>query len=593
MNIIIFDFEVFKYDTLLGVIELHNNEEKLIQMWNLDDIKNYFYAHRNDLWVGHNNWCYDDLILEGIIENKDPYNLSRTLINSKFKPRCKLKIFSYDLMNSSEHKYKLKLTELLIGKNIHTTEVDFNINRPLNEEEILKTNSYNKSDLEQTLYNFKAMYKKVKLRLDIIKEFKLPIIENLKVTGTKLAANVLGAVHDDSIQYKLIKPTIYPQLRLKNKRLLDFYLNEEFRKGCSDVIHVAGADITIAAGGAHSAIKKYHTNKFLYFDVSGYYNLIMINFDLLPRTMNEEAKKLYVYMYHEQLRLKKIDPIRRAMYKTILLSVFGAMNNEFTDFYDPQKALLVTITGQLFIVDLLEKLEGLVKVIQTNTDGIMVEPLDWNDEKKIIGIVEEWESRTGFVIKKEHKYNLWQRDVNCYFCVDDKGVVEYKGDALKNYDIGKDAFSTGDIFNCKEPPIIAQGIIACLKDYIMPEDFVNQHKDDLILFQYIAKQNTYEYITYETFTLLDASSTMIKIDGGICRAFAYNNKKTTGMIYKYKTAKGKLSRAKVSNLPPSVFIHNQSILDEKAIKEIQSQIDYDYYIKRIYEKVETFINMED
>ena len=172
MNIIIFDFEVFKYDTLLGVIELHNNEEKLIQMWNLDDIKNYFYSHRNDLWVGHNNWCYDDLILEGIIENKDPYNLSCTLINSKFKPRCKLKLFSYDLMNSSEHKYKLKLTELLIGKNIHTTEVDFNINRPLNEEEILKTNSYNKSDLEQTLYNFKAMYKKVKLRLDIIKEFK-------------------------------------------------------------------------------------------------------------------------------------------------------------------------------------------------------------------------------------------------------------------------------------------------------------------------------------------------------------------------------------------------------------------------------------
>ena len=65
------------------------------------------------------------------------------------------------------------------------------------------------------------------------------------------------------------------------------------------------------------------------------------------------------------------------------------------------------------------------------------------------------------------------------------------------------------------------------------------------------------------------------------------------MIYKYKTFKGKLSRAKVANLPPSVFIHNQSILDEKAIKEIQSQMDYDYYIKRIYEKIETFIDMED
>ena len=57
MNIIIFDFEVFKYDTLLGVIELHNNEEKLIQMWNLDDIKNYFYSwhaptiSHSDFWM--------------------------------------------------------------------------------------------------------------------------------------------------------------------------------------------------------------------------------------------------------------------------------------------------------------------------------------------------------------------------------------------------------------------------------------------------------------------------------------------------------------------------------------------------------------
>ena len=30
--------------------------------------------------------------------------------------------------------------------------------------------------------------------------------------------------------------------------------------------------------------------KVLYYDVSGYYNLIMINLDLFPRTLNKEAK---------------------------------------------------------------------------------------------------------------------------------------------------------------------------------------------------------------------------------------------------------------------------------------------------------------
>ena len=42
------------------------------------------------------------------------------------------------------------------------------------------------------------------------------------------------------------------------------------------------------------------------------------------------GKKLYEYMYQEQLRLKKIDPVKRALYKTILLAVSGAQRNKYS-----------------------------------------------------------------------------------------------------------------------------------------------------------------------------------------------------------------------------------------------------------------------
>ena len=161
----------------------------------------------------------------------------------------------------------------------------------------------------------------------------------------------------------------------------------------------------------------------------------MINYGLLPRTMPQKSKELYIYMYHEQLRLKKINPRKRAIYKTILLSVFGAMLNEHTDFYDPYNGSLVTITGELFLVDLLEKLEGFVQVVQSNTDGIIVVPInnDWSLKDEIIHIVEEWEQRTGFVIKKEEINNLWQRDVNNY-CFDDNGKPVVRGEIVSAYD---------------------------------------------------------------------------------------------------------------------------------------------------------------
>lgn len=586
MNIILYDFEVFKYDTLFGCKIISGDNIKIFQTWDLEEIKNFYEIHKNDIWVGHNIKNYDNLILEAVVLNKNPYLMSKKIINSTVRPYCNLKLYYYDLMNIRTP-YSLKATELYDGKNISESEVDFNIDRELTEEEKLKTESYNRDDLNQTESNFNELKSEFKMRLDILKEFNLPL-DYLSVTGTKLAAIVLGAKKVEGIEYDFVKPKIYDTLRVKNKDLLNYYLSEKFRTSEKLTIKVGGVDQQIGSGGIHAAIPKYHTNKALYFDVSGYYNLIMINYGLLPRTLPPEAKEKYIYMYHEQLRLKKIDPIKRGVYKCILLSVFGAMMNEYTDFYDPQHGLLVTITGQLFAIDLMEKLEGIVKVIQSNTDGIIVEPYNWDDEQKVIEIVEEWEKRTGFVIKKEHIYDIWQRDVNCY-CYKKDNEIHTVGESVRQYDKWKHMF-LGNFFDSKEPSIFAHIVVDYLINEITPEETVEKYKKELRMFQYNCKKKSFDYTELQENDIINNVVKTTRLQG-VNRVFPSKDKNIIGMIYKCRS-EGKVKRAKVANLPDNVFVYDEDINNEKTINELINKIDYQYYINRGYEKILEFIDIK-
>ena len=586
MKIIIFDFEVFAFDCLFGAKILDGQNKYVYQTWDLEEIKQFYYENENSIWVGHNIAAYDNFILEAILNNKDPYKMSKKIINSQYRNYCHLKMYYFDLMKQTKSPYSLKTTELYDGKNISETEVDFDLDRPLTEEEKLKTEKYNRDDLAQTESNFYEMMPQFKMRLDILKEFNLPL-DYLSITGTKLAAIVLGANKIEGIEYKLLKPKIYDTLKLKNEELIDYYLNEKFRTSEKLKIIVGGVEHQIGSGGIHAAIPKYHTDKALYFDVSGYYNLIMINYDLLPRTLPEEAKEKYVYMYHEQLRLKKIDPIKRGVYKTILLSVFGAMMNEYTDFYDPQKGLLVTITGQLFLVDLLEKLEPYVKVVQSNTDGIIVEPFDWKNEEKVISIVEEWEKRTGFVIKKEHIYNIWQRDVNCYCYVKDE-EIHVVGEAVRMYEQWQHKFN-GNFFDSKEPGIFAYAIVDYLINNISPEQTIEKYKNELKLFQFSCKKKSFDYTELQEDNKETGETKITRLQG-VNRAFPSKNNKIIGKIYKCRK-EGKVKRAKVANLPDNVFVYDGDINNKETIEKLSELIDYQYYIDRAYEKLGEFISI--
>lgn len=588
-NIIIFDFEVFKYDTLLGAIVLRDDDSEIFQTWNLAEMRKFYEENTQSIWVGHNSQFYDNLILQEVVRGKSSPDIkwkSDQIINNERRSYLDINLYWYDLM--AQHMIGLKTVECAVGKDISTSEVDFSTPRPLTVEERLKTESYNRDDLEQTLDDFYNTLSEFTLRLDIINEFKLPL-DALHATGTQIAEMVLHAKKIEGIEDWYLAPQIYPTLQVKNQQVLDFYLNEDFRKGKNLALDICGTPHKLGAGGIHGAIKKYHTDWAYYFDVSGYYNLVMINYDLLPRSIPDEYKAFYKYMYHEQLKLKKTDPNKRWVYKIILLSVFGAMTNQWCKFYDPNRGTLVTMVGQMFLVDLLEKLEGKATIIQSNTDGVIAKALPGVEESEIKMIIDEWQTRTGFVLKLEKVYDIHQRDVNNYVYRTEDGKIKTLGEVFKHYDAWENPFYE-DSYRAKEPIIIEYAVVDYFMNNRLPEETIEKYKRNLRMFQFICRKNTYDWIDIEK---LDLQTNELKVErlGSLCRAFAYNNKNVKWTIYKHKPS-NRAPKSTLQNVPDNVFVHNNEILSDKTVDKLMQDIDYDYYINRSYQRIQEFFNLK-
>lgn len=576
MNLIIFDFEVFKKDTLLGCKILPEN--KIYQTWDKDCIRDFYYEHQNDIWIGWNNSSYDNLILQSIINRKDPYIISKNIIDNRSKPYLNIKLYWYDIM--SKHMGSLKATECAAGKNISESEVDFDIDRCLTDEEKILTESYNRDDIEQTYDNFMNTFDEFQLMIDMCDEFKLDL-ECIHYTQAKISAKILGAERIRGIENNYIKPPLYPNLKLNNKEILNYYLNEEFKTGRKLKVNLCNVEHIIGDGGIHGAQNKIYCDEALYFDVAGYYNLVMMKYNLLPTSIPEKGKELYEFMYHEQIKLKKTNPRKRKLYKTILLSVYGAMENEYCDFYDPYKRGLVTATGQLFLCDLLEKIEPYVDLIQSNTDGVIAKLLDKKYENRVLEIVNEWRERTGFVLKLEKVYDIYQRDVNNYMYRDESGKIHVLGEAVKYYNGWENSLEKNSYMS-KEPIIIHYGIVDYLLNNISPEETVQKYRDSLRMFQYICKKGTFDWVEVEE-TYNNETKT-IKMQN-VNRVFA-SNSPIKRVIYKRKS-EGKVLKSKISNTPPNIIVYNDNI--NKECEELKKQIDYNYYIDRIYERIFKFL----
>lgn len=429
-----YDFEVFKEDWLVVIINLYEKSETII-VNDKAKLEEYYETHKNEIWVGYNNNHYDQYIMKAILCGFDPKKVNDFIIgqnkqgwqfSSLFR---KITMYNFDVMYRNDR--GLKSLEGFMGNNIKETSVPFDVDRKLTQAEIDETVKYCRHDVEQTVEVFFSRKDDFDAQMGLIKMFNLPL-SNISRSKAQLSAMILNAQRPRDSRDDEFDIFFPDTLRIeKYKQVVDWYKNpENYDYSKSLTLDVAGVETIFGWGGIHSARKKYFgEGYFINMDVASLYPSLMIRYNLHSRNIVDPQK--YVDIYHNRLKYKaEKNPLQLPL-KTLLNSTYGAMKDKNNQLYDPLMANEICIHGQLLLLDLMEKLESYAEIIQSNTDGILIKMPDGKNKDAwfnlIDDIVYEWEQRTGLVMEFDEYVKVFQKDVNNYVVVPTGPLYDEKG----------------------------------------------------------------------------------------------------------------------------------------------------------------------
>ena len=591
MKIVTYDCEVFSHDWIVvfkdketGIFTVVHNDNEALRSCISEDA----------IYIGFNSKHYDQYIIKGICADFSPQELKQLndyIINGNQGwqyPLLNGFYFSFnnvDIRDDTQQGLSLKAIEGHMGISIQETEVDFNLDRPLTQEELDQTIFYCKHDVDATekLTDIRKDYLKNKINLG--RMAGLTDTKAMAMTNGKLTAAMLKATaqkHDDERQY------VYPDnLRREYipQEVFDFF-DRMYDPNISDAeyfkskleISVGECPVTIGFGGIHGAIPNYFwseqedpeeaiRNK----DVGSYYpHLCTING---YTSRNIPSPQVYENVLESRMKAKAAGDIATAnALKLVCNTTYGCLLNQYNDLYDPLMGRSVCISGQLYLLELArhcyQDIPGL-KIVQLNTDGIMVqcrkEYLSQLDE-----ICDEWQSRTGFELETDSVIKIAQKDVNNYVEIQEGGKAKAKGGYLVK------GISTVGAFNINNSCCI---VATALKEYFVngtPVDETIENCNDIFQFQIIAKAGAKYKEAYHV--VGDRKEQVQKVN----RVYATADTRY-GKLFKVKAEDD--TTAKIESLPEHCIIDNDNQLTI-------ADVDKNFYIEMARKRVNDFMGIK-
>lgn len=574
----------------------YETDKKHVIVNSREELIDFYNCYKDEIFVGYNSRQYDVGIFKGLLDGmnvgfvndkiiKEGKKVFQVVRNAK-----NYQLYDYDTIIKDK---SLKVCECFMGDDIRETEVDFNIDRPLTEIEVQQTLFYNFHDVKELKKVLTYNWEDFEGQLDIIDLYHLPL-ENISKTKVQLAAKVLNAIQqhtmDDefdirlpetieiSDKYKFI-PEWY--LNPKNWRYKEHLRSEDDQHNNQLCCIVAGIPHVFAWGGCHGADDEQAIFEgiLLHADVSSMYPTTDIEYELLSRKfMNPDD---FREMRDFRLKLKAEKNPKNKALKPMINGIYGASKDRNSPIYDPLMANLTCIFGQLFILDLIDKLEPYCRLLQTNTDGIFVLCDNEEMKNKVIEITNQVGERLRMEFEIDEYSKLIQKDVNNYIAVMKNGELECKGAMVKfNKPLDNDTSILND----------------AVRNYLVSgkpvEETINEC-NELIKFQKVVKLSAkYKEVLYGN-GISNKDGKISSIDGELLkgkvhRVFA-SKKATDGGIYKSKIEKGVKSYEKFANTPDHLFIDNSDIHNT----EIPDYLDKDFYIKEAKKRIEMFITKDE
>lgn len=569
------DFEVFAYDFLLTAFD----GNKWYYIEDRQELINFYGEHKHNLFVGYNIKGYDQYIMKGILLGYNPKLVNDWIIkegkagwqfSNDFK-NIKLNIYDVQVFGKS-----LKQLESYLGVNIHETDVDFDIKRPLTEQEKQLNRQYCHDDVYNTALVFQHTIDDFKAHMGLCQLAGEPL-SSMGKTKAQLSAKILKAKRLSPKEWEQEWEFEYVQCvkgyNYKHKDILKFFdsLHETKDAKAKHEIDLYGVPHTFALGGLHGARENYFYNQtrephylLLHVDVASFYPHIMTEWGLLSRAIPsvkdfEDIMELRLKYKHEKNPLQA--PLKIAINGTYGQSGAGKCEDGkykvLSDIYDPVRMREVCINGQLMLLQLIEDLEQF-ELIQSNTDGLIYK-LHKEDFETFDKIVKDWEHRTKMSMEYDYITYMAQRDVNNYIAVFENGEVERKGGAVKkaktlDYDL----------------PIVADAVVEYFVNGIEPEEFIMQENNLMPFMKTYRLKGSYKQAIHNGEVLTDK----------VYRVFASRSRKD-GILYKQKENK---NPEKFASCPEHAKIVNSNIQGMKCPKWLNKQ----WYIEEARKRIKSF-----
>ena len=580
-NAIFFDFEVYKYDWCVTFYDVMNYKKTVI-VNQRKSLLEFYYKNKSNLFFAFNNRNYDNFIFKGIILGMNPKEINDKIvydglkgfqISDKFKD---IELYAFDCYILG---HSLKQYESFLQMEINEDHTPFDINRLLTNDEWTEILKYNDHDVKSCIEVFKRSPYTYDAHMGLIEMFDYLSFNEINKTSAQIVADILKCkkgTHDDSDQWNIVCP---PNLQVKKyKYVIDWFLNPQNHDLSKKAdFEIMGLKHTIGWGGIHASVaKEYIDNKdggiIMHLDVNSYYPSLGIFAKVYPEdktifelAFGKEGHKIYKEIYEKRLQLKREGKKKeQAPLKIVLNGTYGILRDKNSNAYYPRGATLISVYGQMYLVDLIEHLEEAkcCRILNSNTDGLLVKCFSEKDIETVERIRQDWEHRSLMGLARDDINYAYFKDVNNYLFEFANGKIEVKGSYVKE---------TNDLDN--DLPIVNE----CIREYIMHkinvEEFIN-NCDELWRFMKTFKlSGNYKEVYHNG----------IKYTNKCYRVFASKDLKDT---YLGKKKADSDTIEKFAGQSDHVFIENGDIHDKKCSE--YPMLDKQWYINLIYDRLEDF-----
>lgn len=463
----VLDIEIYKNYLLIAVKSIETGKSVSFERsdWSDFDVSKLISLLKTYTIVTFNGNRFDLPILKGALAGLSPRVL---------KQMCDDIIVNNSRVWDIERKYSLQecqfidhvdLIEVAIGKaslkiyggRLHSKrmqDLPIEPDAVIKEEERTILSSYCLNDLDTTIDLYNQLAAQIELRQKMSDQYGLDLrsksdaqiaeavikkqIEQIK------GQRIFRPEYPSNYSFKYDPPDYvkfdHPELKnaLEVFKSVTFTLNE--KGDVAEPSEVSELKFTIGEstyqlgiGGIHSCEKSVShqaDHEFLLFDrdVTSYYPNIILGQRLAPSHLGDDFLGVYKSIVDRRIAAKKAkDKVTDAALKITINGSFGKFGSKWSVLYGPKLLIQTTVTGQLALLMLVDRLEARnIKVVSANTDGIVIK-CHRSKRDLMLSIFADWELTTGFQTEETEYVALYSRDINNYIAIKPDGSYKTKG----------------------------------------------------------------------------------------------------------------------------------------------------------------------